>query len=103
MPTENDPIVGNWYMHRDKGQRFQVVALDETGGAVEIQHFDGDLEEVDLEAWYTLDVETSEEPENWGGVLDIGEVDDYGTEITDTTPEDWEEPLEELKPESGEK
>ena len=103
MPTENDPIVGNWYLHRDKGQRFQVVALDEDGGTVELQHFDGDLEEVDFETWYLLDVETSEEPENWSGPLDIGEMDDYGTEITDTSMEDWEEPLEEISPGSEER
>ena len=96
MPTENDPIVGNWYLHNDKGQRFQVVALDESSGSVEIQHFDGDLEEIELENWYLLDVELTEEPENWGGPLDIGEVEDYGTVITDTTAEEWDEPLEEL-------
>lgn len=96
MPTEADPIVGNWYQHLDKGQQFQVVALDEDNGLVEIQHFDGDLEEIELETWYSLDVEPSEEPENWAGPLDIAETDDLGTEVTDTRPEDWTEPLEEV-------
>lgn len=99
MPTDIDPIVGNWYLHLDKGQRFQVVALDEDRGTVETQHFDGDLEEVDTTIWYTMDIELSEEPENWSGPLDIGEQDDYGTEITDTTQEDWMEPLTEIKSE----
>ena len=26
MPTDVDPIAGNWYCHLDKGQRFLVVA-----------------------------------------------------------------------------
>jgi hypothetical protein len=95
MPTENDPIIGNWYQHLDKGQCFQIVALDEKNATVELQHFDGDLEEVELEVWYTLDVEVCDEPENWSGPVDIGELDDYGTEITETTQEQWDEPLEE--------
>ena len=32
MSTEVDPIVGNWYQHLDKGQRFLVVAFDEKEG-----------------------------------------------------------------------
>jgi hypothetical protein len=96
MATELDPIVDNWYFHRDKGQRFYVVAVDEENGVVEIQHFDSDVEEIDLKDWYKMEIELSEEPENWSGALDIGERDDYGTEITDTKGADWKEPLKEL-------
>lgn len=97
MSSETDPIVGNWYQRLDKGQEFQVVAMDEQTGLVEMQHFDGDLEEMDLETWQELDLVPIEEPENWSGPLDVGELDDLtGTEVTDTPPEDWAEPLDEL-------
>ena len=43
MGNRLPPIVGNWYAHRDKGALFQVVALDEDAGTVEIQEFDGGL------------------------------------------------------------
>lgn len=98
MPTEADPIVGNWYTHLDKGQRFFVTAVDEKAGTVEIQHFDGDLEEFTLDNWYALEVEPAEEPENWGGPLDIVEFDDFGTEITDTSQDDWHEAENEFGP-----
>ena len=96
MPTEADPILGNWYRHLDKGQKFWVVALNEDEGLVEIQHFDGDLEEIDQDSWYELNLEPIEEPENWSGPVDVSETDDLGTEITDTTAEDWQEPLQEI-------
>jgi hypothetical protein len=97
MNSEADPIVGNWYRHLDKGQPFTVVAVDEDAGLVEIQHFDGDLEEIELETWYRLPIEPIEEPENWSGSLDVAELDDLGgTEVTDTQPEDWSGPLEEV-------
>ena len=48
-----------------------------------------------------LPVELIEEPENWSGPFDVGEMDDLtGTEVTDTAVADWTEPLEEIvKPE----
>lgn len=95
MTTENDPIVGNWFLHLDKGQRFCVVAVDEKSETVEIQHFDGDVEEINLGDWYDMDIEISAEPENWSGSVDIGEIDDYGTEVTDTAADEWDESLEE--------
>jgi len=97
MPNELDPIIDQWYTHLDKGQRFYVVAIDEAGNAVELQHFDGDLEELSLEEWRELDIELSEEPENWAGALDIAEQDDLGTGVTDTTADDWTEPGEDFR------
>jgi hypothetical protein len=97
MPDDIDPVLHNWYRHLDKGQVFRVVAVDETDGTVEVQHFDGDLESLDLDAWYALDIEGIEAPENWWGVMDIAEVDDAGEGITDTAAEDWRAPQEELR------
>jgi hypothetical protein len=38
-----------------------------------------------------------EEPENWTGPVDIAEVDDLGTQITDTTTDDWAAPQQAIK------
>lgn len=97
MSTALDPLPGSWYRHLDKGQEFLVVAFDEDDGSVCIQTFDGDVETLELDAWHDLDIETAEAPENWSGALDIAEVDDLGTGITDTAPEDWRAPQEELR------
>ena len=81
MPTDADPIVDTWYDNQEENQQFKVVALDEVAGTVEIQHFDGDIEEIDLEAWYLLNIEPIEDPEDWKGALDDYEEDD--------TDDDW--------------
>jgi hypothetical protein len=70
--------------------------VDEGDGTVEIQHFDGDIEELELDNWYLMAITPCEAPENWSGALDIGELDDYGTEITDTSADEWEAPLQEF-------
>lgn len=90
-----DPIVDNWYQHLDKGQKFMIVAVDEEAELVELQYFDGALEEITMDDWYNLSIEICDEPENWSGPYDFGELDDLGTEITETSKDDWVEPLEE--------
>ena len=97
MVTEFDPIVGNWYQHLDKGQFFEVVAVDQEGGTVDIQHFDGDLEEVSVEGWYQWDIEPGEAPEDWTGAMDDVVRDDLGYTETEMRQEDWSEPLEEVR------
>jgi len=96
MLNELDPRIDQWYAHLNKGQRFIVTAIDEAGNTVEVQHFDGDLEEFSLDDWHDLDIEVSEAPENWSGAFDVGEQDDLGTEVTDTSKADWSEPGEEI-------
>jgi len=97
MRNELDPQIGQWYAHLDKGQRFYVVAIDDEENTIEVQHFDGDIEEFSLAEWRGLKIELSVEPENWDGALDITEQDDLGTGVTDTGPDDWAEPGEDFR------
>ncbi len=97
MTTDADPIVSNWYKHQDKGQKFQVVALDESESVIEIQYFDGDIEEIDIDDWYLLDLEQIASPEDISGALDVSELDDLGSSIADTDLEDWDTSAEEPK------
>lgn len=59
LTTDADPIIGNWYQHLDKRQKFTVVALDTDKKIIEIPHFDGDVEEIDLDEWHELEIEAS--------------------------------------------
>jgi hypothetical protein len=97
MPNELDPQIDQWYAHVDKGQHFFITAIDEEQNTIEIQHFDGDIEELSLDEWPDLQIELSVEPENWSGSLDIAEQDDLGTGVTDTRPDDWTEPGEDFR------
>jgi hypothetical protein len=59
-----------------------VLKVDEDREIVEIQHLDGDLEELDADGWAELDLELTEEPEGWSGSK--GEKDEEDDE-------DWDE------------
>ena len=98
MHTVLDPIIGNWYRHLDKGQMFRVIAFDESDATIELQHFDGDIEEVSLVAWRDMDLEVSEAPEDWTGPMDDIEPDDLGySSETAMSDEDWRAPLQEVR------
>jgi hypothetical protein len=80
MIGELDPVEGNWYHHFDKGQDFMVVDVNEREGTVDIQHFDGDIEELEMEEWEEMDLEEIEPPEDWTGPLNNLESDDLSYE-----------------------
>jgi hypothetical protein len=64
---EYEPTVGQWYEDLENEETFQVLKVDEDREVVEIQHLDGDIEELDVDGWAELDLELSEEPEGWSG------------------------------------
>lgn len=95
MPVEHSPNIGDWYKN-EAGGTFEVVALDEQGGYVEIQYFDGTVEELDLDAWQDLQLEAVEPPDDWSGSLDI-QPDDYGVDIEGHNRPDSHNPLDDLE------
>jgi len=86
--SDVDPIIGNWYRNEETGNDFEVVALDEDAQTVEIQYFDGELEELDLDAWYELPLEAIETPEDWSGPFDELDEDDLGYDEEELSDED---------------
>jgi hypothetical protein len=80
---EYEPTVGQWYEDLENEETFQVLKVDEDKEIVEIQHLDGDLEELDVDGWAELDLELTDEPEGWSGSK--AEKDDEDED------EDWEE------------
>jgi hypothetical protein len=97
MDNELDPVVGNWYQHLDKGQMFQVVAIDNNEALIELQHFDGDLEEVELNVWRNLDIAIAAAPEDWTGPVDDIERDDLDYTETAMSDSDWQNALQETR------
>jgi hypothetical protein len=90
--------IGQWYLHRDKGEIFQVIGRDEAARTIEIQTFGGDLDEIDEETWGVLPLGLAEPPEDWTGPVDDVERDDLGYSETDMRGADWAEPLGSHRP-----
>ena len=73
------PTIGNWYRIQGS-ESFEVVAFDEDDGTIELQYFDGTVEEMDLEDWNaekeTGALEEIEAPEDWTGSVDVDPEED---------------------------
>jgi len=82
------PEVGDWYRYRG-GDLFEVVAVDDDDETIEVQHFDGTIEEIDFDSWESQWqdrlFEAAEAPEDWSGSVDMepennGEEDDSNSD-----------------------
>ncbi|HEY4749710.1 MAG TPA: DUF6763 family protein [Steroidobacteraceae bacterium] len=86
------PGIGDWY-RLNGGALFEVVALDDDDGTIEIQYFDGTVEEMDIEDWDAQwedgALESAEAPEDWSGSVDV-ETGDGDARGADTYEEDRE-------------
>ena len=93
------PHIGNWYQSTEFPEVFEVVALE--GGheeLIEIQFFNGDIEEVDKETWTHLHLFEIAPPEDWSGAFEVAkeEMSQYVDEPY--RPESWDNPINTIEP-----
>ena len=73
------PGIGEWY-RLSSGELLEVVAFDAADGTVEVQYFDGTVEEFDLADWRSQrasgGIEEAEAPEDWSGSVDVEPEDE---------------------------
>jgi hypothetical protein len=88
MVEETIPVVGNWYQTPNL-QKFEVVAIDDEEGVVEIQYFGGELDELEFDTWSNLGLVDISAPEDWSGPFDDLEHDDLGYTDMNRRPDDF--------------
>jgi hypothetical protein len=86
VSRDYDPEKGQWYEDLDREELFKVVSVDPDEILVRIQWLDGEIEDIDVDAWNELDLELATEPEGW--------VDD--SEDDEDEEEDDEDDLDDL-------
>ena len=84
MSRDYDPEPGQWYEDLDREEIFKVISLDPDEASLRLQWLDGEVEEIDLDAWAEMDLELADEPEGW-----VDEEDD--DEDEDEDDEDWDD------------
>lgn len=76
MAMDIQPAPDTWYRETNGDRMFVVTSYDEVREIVEIQHYDGEVEEIDLDDWVQLDLELAEAPEDWSGAMDRVDEED---------------------------
>ena len=99
MTFKPTPRIGDWYKNTT-GDSFEVVAQDEDDETLELQYYDGTVEELDRETWESMNPEPIEPPEDCSGSMDIANEDVQHPEIWAET-EDWMSELERMDRNQG--
>jgi hypothetical protein len=84
-------VNGKWF-RIPNGMLFEVVAIDEDDETVEIQQFDGTIDEVDIERWPELLLKEVSAPEDWSGSVDM-DPEDYLGKRDSEMPSGYHDPL----------
>jgi hypothetical protein len=80
VSRDYEPTPGQWYENLEEEEQFHVLTVDEDSELIEIEYLDGDIEELDLEAWREMDLERIEEPEGWSDEEDSEDDEDWDEE-----------------------
>lgn len=93
MSRDYEPVAGQWYENVEEEESFRVLSIDEDSELVEIEYVDGDIEEIDLEAWHEMDLELTQEPEGWASEEDEEDEDEEeeDEDDEDEDDEDWDD------------
>jgi hypothetical protein len=97
MGNELSPMIGQWYQYVASGELLRVVAIDELDGLIEVQKFDGNLEEVDQETWHDLDIQLAEPPDDWTGPYDDADLEESYDSTQGELAADWRIPVDQVE------
>jgi len=87
-----EPVKGQWYENVEEEETFRVLSVDEDAELVEIEYLDGDIEELDLDAWHEMDLERIQEPEGWAAAAAEEEEEDEEEELDEEDDDDdWDD------------
>jgi hypothetical protein len=92
VSREHEPKIGQWYENLEDNDTFRVISVDEDAELIEVEYADGDVEELDVEAWHELDLDLTE---------DDDEDDDDWDEDEDEEDDDWDDDEDEDEDEDG--
>jgi hypothetical protein len=65
------PQEGRWYSYRGNRELYQVINIDDTDRVIYFQDTRGDIDEVDFDEWFAMDLEL---------LTDLEELDQFDEE-----------------------
>jgi len=67
--------ISHWYRPQEGQNLFEVVAIDFDDQSIEIQYFDGSVEEIEFGGWKTLVPVEIAPPQDWAGAYGFQRAD----------------------------
>lgn len=66
----DEPIVGTWYEDLETGRVFQVLDYTASDDVIDIQYDDGSIDEISMDEWEEMELESTDEPEDWDELME---------------------------------
>ncbi|MFA5630771.1 MAG: DUF6763 family protein [Porticoccaceae bacterium] len=93
------PTIGEWYQDAVEDVLFEVVAVDDHSGTIEIQYEDGEVGEFDFETWVQMVLLPAQAPEDWRVSYELSD-DDGASPDAVFVPDSGADPLAALESDS---
>jgi hypothetical protein len=72
-----EPQEGAWYTYDGRRQPFQVINVDSSERVVYFQDMLGDIDELDFDEWYSMDMKLIPPPQSWDLDEEYDDVREY--------------------------
>lgn len=81
------PQEGRWYSYRGNRELYQVINVDDADRVIYFQDTRGDIDEVDFDEWFAMDLEL---------LTDLEELEQYSDDEEEyrPEPESYRQPLQ---------
>ena len=94
------PQINDWYQDVQDDALFEVVAVDEDGGFIEIQYVNGEIGEFDFDTWEQMIILNAQAPEDWRAPFEITD-DDNSANSGAFTVSNWDDPQANIDNDTG--
>lgn len=92
------PKIASWHQEQTTSLLFEVIAIDDKAGTIEVQYADGDIAEYDIESWGQLDLMPAHAPEDANSGYEMAPEDDLFNQ--GFSGMNYNNPIESIEPES---
>jgi len=86
------PIVGAWYEDIEQCALFEIIAIDDSN-VITAQYYDGEITEIEKEAFIALPLKQIDQPEDWGAPFELEGTDRFESDFFLVTMTVFQYPL----------
>ncbi|GAB3110760.1 hypothetical protein G8770_21130 [Aestuariicella hydrocarbonica] len=90
--------IGEWYQDVVENIYFEVVAVDEQSGSIEIQYLDGSVSEIEMDQWAEMALVPASPPEDADAAYELSMPDNSWNNDSTQNPGNWNNPLNYIEP-----
>lgn len=93
------PVINSWYWDVDHADQFEIIDTDDENGLIDVQFFTGEIEEMDMDEWFSLRLVAIADPIDWSGPYEVDrdEFADLDDEVIH--PPNYSDPFDQIEPE----